>query len=206
MFPPGRMTAARAKLLWIAMVEPMWPRGWASRFSIAMDEWRRFFLYPGMQQLRAFVSGGRISILSTSPAAARCIGESFVSRARHPGPFLPNFHRGARVEGGRKQQVRPLRYASVGLTLLLRELFPIFPMKCHPDRSVAKWRDLLFPSHGVTLRSSFAEEGAQQLPAFLRQLSARHQHLMIQAGMIQHLQHRADSAGLGIGSGIDEAG
>ena len=57
-----------------------------------------------------------------------------------------------------------------------------------------------------TLRSSLAEKGAQQLAAFLRELSAGHYHLMVEPGVIQHLQDRADCAGLGIGSGIDRAG
>jgi hypothetical protein len=51
-----------------------------------------------------------------------------------------------------EQQVPPLRYASVGMTNLLQmELLPrIIDLKitCHPDRSVAKWRDLLFALTG----------------------------------------------------------
>ncbi len=31
-----------------------------------------------------------------------------------------------------------------GMTILLQEQTPVFPMNCHPDRSVAQWRDLLF--------------------------------------------------------------
>ena len=60
-------------------------------------------------------------------------------------------------ENEKKQQVPPLRYAPVGMTLLFgtrmwgtKQLFRIEMLvpkrKYHPDRSVAKWRDLLFLS------------------------------------------------------------
>jgi hypothetical protein len=54
-----------------------------------------------------------------------------------------------------KQQVPPLRYAPVGMTILLRESNGVASWReirirphqnCHPDRSVAQWRDLLFLS------------------------------------------------------------
>jgi hypothetical protein len=35
------------------------------------------------------------------------------------------------------QQVPPLRYAPVGMTLLFGVEYPSAKMKCHPDRSVA---------------------------------------------------------------------
>ena len=46
-------------------------------------------------------------------------------------------------------QVPPLRFAPVGMTILLRGQLPfcrICPLlqNCHPDRSEAKWRDLRF--------------------------------------------------------------
>jgi hypothetical protein len=59
----------------------------------------------------------------------------------------------------KKQQVPPLRYAPVGMTILLLvgdfktilllvgdfdRISPIPRQNCHPDRSVAQWRDLLF--------------------------------------------------------------
>jgi hypothetical protein len=50
-----------------------------------------------------------------------------------------------------KQQVPPLRYAPVGMTILLQEMasravewLPTVKQNCHPDRSAAQWRDLLF--------------------------------------------------------------
>jgi hypothetical protein len=41
-----------------------------------------------------------------------------------------------------KPQVLPLRFASVGMTILWVNLFSLFPQNCHPDRSEAEWRDL----------------------------------------------------------------
>jgi hypothetical protein len=49
---------------------------------------------------------------------------------------------------GKQPQVPPLRYAPVGMTILLHglEYFSLNLLRarqnCHPDRSVAKWRDL----------------------------------------------------------------
>ena len=37
---------------------------------------------------------------------------------------------------------------------LLRELIPAIPMNCHPDRSAAEWRDLLFTSEASNLNGS----------------------------------------------------
>src|ERR1700722_15357963 len=45
----------------------------------------------------------------------------------------------------RKQQVPPLRFASVGMTLHFYPWIFNSKQKCHPDRSAAQWRDLLFP-------------------------------------------------------------
>jgi hypothetical protein len=39
-------------------------------------------------------------------------------------------------------------------TLRLRAKTPIFKMKCHPDRSEAQWRDLLFTSAASNLNGS----------------------------------------------------
>jgi hypothetical protein len=49
----------------------------------------------------------------------------------------------------------------------------------------------------VTLRSTLAEELAQQLSAFFRQLSAGYQHLMVEPGVIQDLQNRPTAPALG---------
>jgi hypothetical protein len=48
-----------------------------------------------------------------------------------------------------EQQVAPLRYAPVGMTILFgnRQFFrktPSLQQTCHPDRSEAEWSDLLF--------------------------------------------------------------
>jgi hypothetical protein len=48
------------------------------------------------------------------------------------------------VIGKEKQQVPPLRFAPVGMTILLCRRERPLQMKCHPDGSEAKWRDLLF--------------------------------------------------------------
>jgi hypothetical protein len=51
---------------------------------------------------------------------------------------------------GKKQQVPPLRFAPVGMTILLPGSTGVplhllrLQQNCHPDRSVAQWRDLLF--------------------------------------------------------------
>ena len=53
-----------------------------------------------------------------------------------------------------KKQVPPLRCAPVGMTILLGQSTTIrltgfeaisLQQNCHPDRSAAQWRDLLFP-------------------------------------------------------------
>ena len=75
----------------------------------------------------------------------------------------------------------------------------------------AKPRDLRF--HGIflevfihgTSRSSLAKKGAQQLCAFLCQLSAGYYHLMIQPRVIQYLQNRADGPRLGVCGCVDQA-
>ncbi len=54
--------------------------------------------------------------------------------------------------------------------------------------SVAQWRNLRFNS-SVTLRSTLAEELAQQFSALFCQLAACHQHLVVEARVIQDLKH-----------------
>jgi hypothetical protein len=52
--------------------------------------------------------------------------------------------------GRKKPQVPPLRFAPVGMTILLRGLKDLLlellraQQNCHPDRSEAQWRDLRF--------------------------------------------------------------
>ncbi len=68
----------------------------------------------------------------------------------------------------------------------------------HPD--LAQGSAVFFLSQVRRSRKNVA----QQLSAFVRQNAARNQHLVIELGMIQDLQNRADSACLGIGGGVDE--
>ena len=68
-----------------------------------------------------------------------------------------------------KPQVPPLRYAPVGMTILSGPLTSLFltvfgtislQKNCHPDRSVAQWRDLRFIS------SSHADSSVLGILAF----------------------------------------
>jgi hypothetical protein len=62
----------------------------------------------------------------------------------------------------KEQQVPPLRYAPVGMTILLEEPLPVIQMNCHPDRSVAKWRDLLFLLNGTDRYLAAASTGSTE--------------------------------------------